>query len=274
VESHSEHPLGKAIVAYARNKGVFFKEITNFSMLPGKGISADLDGKNVLCGNSHYLAENGIDISSRTYEELARLQQQGKAAILASYAGVCCGLIALSDTLRDTARSMVAELLNNQTTTVLLTGDNLQAAEHFAEKAGITSVFAELLPAEKVEHIKELQAKGLNVCMIGDGINDAPALKTANVGVAMGSMGSDIAIEAADIALMGDDIAKIPYLKRLSNATVKTISLNNSISMVFNVITITLAILGILNPVTGALAHNAGSVAVVLNAALLYDRKY
>jgi P-type E1-E2 ATPase len=169
---------------------------------------------------------------------------------------------------------MVEELQKTHTRAVLLTGDNKQTADYFSEQVGITSVYAELLPAQKVERIQSLQMEGRNVCMIGDGVNDAPALKTANVGIAMGSMGSDIAIEAADIALMGDDIAKIPYLKRLSVATVRLIIFNISMSMGFNIINIALSILGILNPVTGALAHNVGSVLVVLNAALLYDRKF
>jgi P-type E1-E2 ATPase len=201
-------------------------------------------------------------------------RRQGKAAILVSYDGKCRGVVTLADTLRAAAKNMVRELKQVRADTVLLTGDNKETADYFARQAGIENVYAALLPAQKAERISMLQNEGKHVCMIGDGVNDAPALKTANVGVAMGSMGSDIAIEAADIALMSDDIGKIPYLKRLSNATVRLIFFNISLSIVFNVIAITLAILGLLNPVTGALAHNAGSVLVVLNAALLYDRKY
>ena len=133
---------------------------------------------------------------------------------------------------------------------------------------------AELLPEEKVQNVKALQASGRNICMIGDGVNDAPALKIADVGVAMGSMGSDIAVEAADIALMSDDISKIPYLKRLSNATVKTIQFSITLSMCINFAAIVLSLLEVLTPVTGALVHNAGSCFVVLIAALLYDRKF
>lgn len=133
---------------------------------------------------------------------------------------------------------------------------------------------AELLPEQKVESIVQMQAENRTVCMIGDGMNDAPALKTADVGVAMGSMGSDIAVEAADIALMSDDIAKIPYLKWLSNTTVKTIKGAITLSMCINFVAVTLSVLGLLNPTTGALVHNAGSCFVVLLAALLYDRKY
>ena len=274
VESHSEHPLGKAIVAYAKEQAVTIKTIEDFAMIPGKGISAYIGGRRILCGNNAYLLENDINIDDNTATVLAQLRRQGKATILVSYDDKCKGVIALSDTLRDTAVSMVYELKKTNTDTVLLTGDNRQTADYFAEQVGIKSIYAELLPADKVERIQALQNEGRKVCMIGDGVNDAPALKSANVGVAMGSMGSDIAIEAADIALIGDDIAKIPYLKRLSNATVKLIFFNITISIIFNIVAIILSILGLLNPITGALAHNVGAVAVVLNAALLYDRKY
>jgi len=158
--------------------------------------------------------------------------------------------------------------------TVLLTGDNQKTAEYFAMQAGITNVKAELLPEEKVQSISEMQEHGNQVCMIGDGVNDAPALKIADVGVAMGSMGSDIAVEAADIALMSDDISKIPYLNRLGKATATTIKLSISLSMCINFVAVTCSVLGILNPTTGALVHNAGSCFVVLIAALLYDRKF
>lgn len=160
------------------------------------------------------------------------------------------------------------------TETVLLTGDDRKAANYLASKIGITEVRAELLPEEKVENVEAMRKAGHRVCMIGDGVNDAPALKSADVSVDTGSMGSDIAVDAADIALMSDDISKIPYLKRLSNATVKTIKASITLSMCINAAAIILSLLGLLNPTTGALVHNAGSCFVVLIAALLYDRKF
>ena len=169
---------------------------------------------------------------------------------------------------------MIEKLHSMHTKAVLLTGDNKQTAAYFAQKVGITEVCAELLPDEKVKHVTDLLQKGTPVCMIGDGVNDAPALKSASVGVAMGTMGSDIAVEAADIALMGDDIGKIPYLKRLSNATVKTIKFSIALSMFINILAVAFSVLGLLNPTTGALVHNAGSVFVVLIATLLYDRRF
>jgi len=273
-ESYSEHPLGKAIVTHAKELGVTIQPISDFRMIPGKGVSAGVGGRNVLCGSSSWLRENSVEIGDNISASLERLRKQGKATVLVSNGGNCKGIVALSDTLRAAAKNMVQELKQTRATAVLLTGDNRQAADYFAEQVGIESVYAELLPAQKVERIQELQKEGRNVCMIGDGVNDAPALKTADVGVAMGSMGSDIAIEAADIALMGDDISKIPYLKRLSNATVKLIKFNISLSMLINFAAIILSVLALLNPITGALVHNVGSVLVVLNAALLYDRKY
>ena len=273
VESYSEHPLGKAVIVYAKEQNITIQPVEDFKMAPGKGISAKLNGKRILCGNHSYLLENDVALDENTMIALEQLRKQGKATILVSFDGACKGIIALSDTLRADAINMIQELKREHADAVLLTGDNKQTADYFAQQVGIKSISAELLPAQKVERIKDLQSKGSYVCMIGDGVNDAPALKTANVGVAMGSMGSDMAIEAADIALMGDDIAKIPYLKRLSNATVKLIVLNISISIAFNLIAIVLSILGLLNPITGALAHNVGSVLVVFNATQLYDRK-
>lgn len=178
VESYSEHPLAKALVSYAKEHGDPLQSIMGFQMLPGKGVQADADGGPVLCGR-------------------------------------CIGAVGLSDTLRESAKDMIQELKQMHTEAVLLTGDHAKTADYFAAKVGISTVHSELVPEQKVMQIKALQRAGKRICMIGDGVNDAPALRTANVGVAMGSMGSDIAVEAADIALMGDDISKIPYLKRL-----------------------------------------------------------
>jgi P-type E1-E2 ATPase len=274
-ESHSEHPLGKAIVEYAKEQGIVPQNqtIEDFIMIPGKGLSAKVNGDSVMCGNSAYLKENDISLNSGAEGLLEQLRAQGKALILVAVNKKCAGIAALSDTLRDSAKNVITELKASRTKTVLLTGDHRQTADYFAEKAGITEVYAGLLPAQKVAKIQELQNAGQKICMIGDGVNDAPALKTAYVGAAMGSMGSDIAVEAADIALMGDDIAKIPYLKRLAKATVKLIKFNIGLSMAINFAAIILSTLALLNPITGALVHNGGSVLVVLNAALLYEKK-
>lgn len=273
-EAKSEHPLGKAIVFHANEKNLTLTETADFQMVAGKGIFANVAGRKLYCGSEKYLLNNGVSIYETVYLTLERLRTEGKASILVAANGDCIGVIALSDVLRPTAREMVQRLSDMNTQTVLLTGDNRTTADYFAKQVGITAVRAELLPEEKVENITLLQNEGKNVCMIGDGVNDAPALKTANVGVAMGSIGSDIAVEAADIALMGDDISKIPYLKRLSHSTLNTIKGNIMLSMTINAVAIAMSVLGLLNPITGALVHNAGSVLVVLNAALLYDRKF
>jgi len=274
VEALSEHPSAKAIVTYAKEQNTAMLAINDFTMIPGKGVSANVGGDTILCGNMKWLEESNVRFDKPVSDALEQLREQGKATILVAKENKCIGVIALSDTLRENAKSMIQELHEAHTEDVLLTGDHAQTAKYFAEQAGITSVHSELLPAQKVEEIQKLQQDGKNICMIGDGVNDAPALKTANVGVAMGSMGSDIAVEAADIALMGDDISKIPYLKRLSDATIKTIKFSITLSMAINFIAIILSILGVLTPTTGALVHNGGSVLVVLIAALLYDRKF
>lgn len=273
-ESKSEHPLGKAIVDYAKNENILLIDSSDFKMTVGKGIIANINDAKVLCGNEKLLLDYNISLDDKVRNKLEALRLQGKASLLIAKNNKCIGVIALSDVLRPEAANMVSKLKNINTETVLLTGDNNLTAQHFAKQVGITQIYSELLPEQKVEKITALQAENHTVCMIGDGVNDAPALKTANVGVAMGSMGSDIAVEAADIALMSDDISNIPYLKRLSNATVKTIKFSITLSMCINFLAVALSILGVLNPTTGALVHNAGSCFVVLIAALLYDRKF
>jgi Cu+-exporting ATPase len=273
-EVRSEHPLGKAIVEYAKKKNIPIPDAEGFRMEAGRGIYAFVLGRTLLCGNEKYLKENGIDIQKKVTDILSDLRNQGKASILIAADGRCIGAVGLSDVLRPTAKEMVEKLCKMDTSAVLLTGDNRRTAEYFARQVGIAVVKAELLPEEKVRNIVQLQKEGRTVCMIGDGVNDAPALKTASVGVAMGAMGSDIAVEAADIALMSDDISKIPYLKRLSNATVRTVKFSISLSLFINFVAIFLSFTGKLTPTTGALVHNAGSIFVVLIAALLYDRKF
>ncbi len=273
-EAKSEHPLGKAIVACAKEKNVPIMESKDFKMTAGKGICAEISGHKFVCGSERFLAENKMILDKEKQDELDRLRGQGKASVLVAEQNECVGIIALSDILRAESKDMVSRLTAMNTRTVLLTGDNKKTADYFAGQIGITEVHAQLLPEEKVQSIQRLQEDKRQVCMIGDGVNDAPALKTADVGVAMGSMGSDIAVEAADIALMSDDISKIPYLKRLGSATVKTIKVSIALSMCINFLAVTLSVLGMLTPTTGALVHNAGSCFVVLIAALLYDRKF
>ena len=273
-EAKSEHPLGKAIVAYAKacNTPVLKSDI--FKMSAGKGIYAEVAGRKLLCGNEKYLLNQGVALNDVIHSALENLRTQGKASILIAEDAKCIGVVAMSDVLRPAAKDMVDRLHGMNTNIVLLTGDNQKTADYFARQVGIRQVRAQLLPEEKVSSIAAIQERGKAVCMIGDGVNDAPALKTANVGVAMGGLGSDIAVDAADIVLMSDDISKLPYLKRLSNATVKTIQFSIGLSMCINILAVALSVLGVLNPTTGALVHNAGSCFVVLIAALLYDRKF
>ena len=246
-------------------------------MTAGQGISAVIDGCRYDLGSEKYMVQalgtpyDSFPASVR--EIMAGLHRQGKASVFAAKEKKLLGVIALSDTLRPEAASVIRELASLGTKAVLLTGDHPEAARYFASQAGITEVHADLMPEEKVREVSALAARG-GVCMIGDGVNDAPALKLADVGAAMGAMGSDIAVEAADIALMTDDLTKVPYLKWLGRATVRTIRGAITLSMCINFIAIILSVLGVLTPTTGALVHNCGSCFVVLLAALLYDRKY
>ena len=273
-ESKSEHPLGKSILEYAKIQNIELQQPEEFKMQSGKGVAAVINNEKIICGNEKFFEELNVKIDENVKTKLSELRLQGKVSVLIAKNQECVGIIALSDVIREEATFIVKKLSAMNTDVVLLTGDNKKTADYFAQKAGIKNVHSELLPEEKVSNIIKLQSEGKTVCMIGDGINDAPALKTANVGIAMGIMGSDIAVEASDIALMKDDISKLPYLKRLANATVKTIKFSISLSMFINFLAIALSVLGMLNPTSGALVHNAGSVFVVLIATFLYDRKF
>ncbi|WP_458455223.1 heavy metal translocating P-type ATPase [Methanobrevibacter sp.] len=271
-EKLSEHPLAKAIVNNAKEAQIDIEEPTDFKMYPGKGVRCENSYGQVYAGNSKFLSENNIKVNIDKY--LDTLKHEGKASIIVALNHEIIGLIGLSDVIREDSKSIIENLHDLGTETILLTGDNTETANYFASQVGIGKVYGNLLPQEKLDWIEKLKSEGKKVCMIGDGVNDAPALKTADVSVAMGSVGSDVAIEAADIALLGDDIGKIPYLKKLSNSTLFTIKANIIISMAINAAAIVCSVLGLLNPVTGAIVHNAGSCLVVLNAALLYDRKF
>ena len=272
-EKRSEHPLAKALVGFAASNGAEICEAEAFSMEAGKGIRARIAGKEVICGSRQLMDEYAIPLQDAD-EAMTLLGNQGKAMVIVAVDGLAAGLVGFSDELRSASMDMLSRLSAMDIRSVLLTGDNARAAGYMASGLGLSEVRSDLLPADKVDAISGLQEEGHVVAMIGDGVNDAPALKMADVGIAMGAMGSDIAVEAADIALMGDDISRIPYLKRLSNATVSTIKLSISLSLCINMVAITLSLLGLLTPTTGALVHNAGSVFVVLIAALLYDRRF
>lgn len=273
LEKYSEHTLAKAVVKQACAENMEISQIKEFSMVPGKGVSGIFDNKKALAGNLLFCQENGIYLNDVSLKKIKELQQQEKAVIIVCYADKAYGIIGLSDTLRPQSPEMIRNLRNMGVETLVLTGDNKIAAKHFAKLAGISEIHADLLPEAKVKKIKSLIRNGHHVCMTGDGINDAAALKAANVGIAMGSVGSDIAIDATDIVLINDNIESIPYLKKLALLTVRTIKINISISMFLNFLGIALSMLGILTPITGAIMHNLGSVLVVLNAASLYDKK-
>ena len=273
-EAKSEHPLAKALINHTSKLNLQLQEAKGFHMEAGRGVCAKVKGIQLRCGNEKYLKDMGVILDKAQLETIEGYKNQGKAIILVADDNECLGVIALSDVLRKETKDIIAKIKDMGVRPVLLTGDNQRAAEHFAKEAGVQELRSDLLPGQKVDTVEELQNNGRKVCMVGDGVNDAPALKTASVGVAMGSMGSDIAVDAADIALMSDDLTQLVYLNRLSKSTLKTIKGNITASMCINAVAVTLSVLGVLNPVTGALVHNAGSCLVVLNAALLYDRKF
>ena len=273
-EAKSEHPIGKAIVSHAIEQDLEILDTTSFTMSVGKGIIAVIKGRELYCGNERFLEEHNIIVSESIQQAINVYRSEGKVSVIIANNEYIIGIITLSDTMRNDAINIISAISSLDMTTVLLTGDSKAAATYIGKKSGVSEIHAELLPGEKVSIIESLQGKQHKVCMVGDGINDAPAMKTADVSIAMGTIGSDIAIETADIALMSDDLSKIPYIKRLSDATIKTIKFSIALSMAINCIAIILSLLEVLTPTTGALVHNVGSCLVVLIAARLYDRKF
>ncbi len=275
VECKSEHPIGKAVVAYARENSIAIKDSTDFEMHVGKGVKAEIDSQNIYCGNEKLIVQHAnVGISKEAEDCVESLRMQGKAVIIAATNDKIIGVIGLSDEIKSSAKDSISALKTAGIENVaLLTGDNERSAQFIGGKVGFTKIYANQLPQDKSSVINSLMQNGEKVCMVGDGVNDAPALKIASVGIAMGTMGSDIAIDSADIAIMGDDISKISYIKKLSNATIFSIKFNITLSMIINISAIVLSIMGVLTPATGALVHNAGSVFVVLNASRLYNKK-
>ncbi|PTX17843.1 Cu+-exporting ATPase [Halanaerobium congolense] len=267
VEAGSEHPLGEAIVQGAKDREIEIKEIKNFNSVTGKGVKAEVDGKEVLVGSRKLMESAGIDTSD--FEgELQRLENEAKTAMLAAADGKMLGIVAVADALKEDSFQAIAELKKLGLETAMITGDNQRTAEAIAKEVGIDHVVAEVMPDGKVDKVKELQSKFGVIAMVGDGINDAPALTQANVGIAIGT-GTDIAIESSDITLVRGDLSSVITAVKLSRATFKKIKQNLFWAFFYNLIAIPVAILGLLHPVIAEMAMATSSISVVTNANLL-----
>ena len=269
VEAYSEHPLGKAITSYYKENNEELLDIQNFTVNPGKGITANLGEKSILVGNLKLIKDVDINLNKDIINISEEFTKKGCTVIYLSIDNKLIGYVALSDILREEAKEVISYIKSQKINPVMLTGDNKNSAQNIASIVGIDGIHPSLLPEDKMNIIKNLEDSKSPTCMIGDGVNDALALKYSSVGISMGAIGSDIAIEASDIALASDDIKNIPYLLYLSKKTMKTIKLNVTFSLALNFLAIILAMTGILNPVVGALVHNLGSVFVILNSAKL-----
>ena len=256
LESKSEHPLAKAIVEYYDNDD--FAYVDDFKMHIGKGISGKIGGSRIIAGNKKLLESENISLNSPGQS------QNGEITIYVAKEGELIGKVYLADTLRESSEQTIKNLKRLRIKTTLLTGDNEKTARYIAKKIKIRNVKSDCLPEDKTDYIAREQILGHKVAMIGDGVNDAPSLKKANVGIAMSKIGSDISVEAANIALINDNIEDIPQLIGIAKKTVRTININIGLALTLNIIAMALAILGILNPIEGALIHNIGSVMVII----------
>lgn len=273
VEQRSEHPLGKAVVQGYQQQGGVLSAPEDFQMLPGRGVAATVEGRRVAAGNAELMQEQGIAPEQIALAEAEQYLAQGCTLIYLVVDGGLAGFLALSDTLRKESARTIEQINALGVQPVLLTGDREEAARSIAQQLKISRLHANCLPEDKLRWIEQYEQNKQPVCMIGDGVNDAPALKKATVGIAMGGVGSDIAVEAADIALVDDEVKELPHLLALSKRMMLTIRCNLTFSMTLNFLAIALAIPGVLNPVVGALVHNAGSVLVIVNSAFLLGWK-
>lgn len=266
----SEHPLGKSVVrCFTEKSRKTPMSPDSFDMIPGEGVTAGINGRLVRAGNLRLMSKAKIQISQQAAQGAEKYLDNGSTVIYIGVNNIFAGYIVLSDTVREESPRLISDLKTLGVRPVLLTGDHGNAASAIGKALEINDIHADCLPEDKLLHIEEYRRGGNSVCMIGDGINDAPALKKADVGIAMGGVGSDIAVDAADIALVRDEIKELPHLFALSGRMMTTIKANMIFSMALNFLAIILAMTGVLNPVVGALVHNAGSVLVIINSALL-----
>lgn len=266
-EKRSEHPLGRAIAAASPTDG---GSVADFTMFAGRGVRAIVEKHDVFVGKLDFLREQGIDVNAASAMEW---EEVGATAIGVACDGVLCGRITLADTMRSDVPEALNRIKAEGITPLLLTGDNEAAAQAIARQAGIQEVHSGLLPEDKQTLIRKYTEEGKAIAMIGDGVNDALALRSAYAGIAMGGIGSDIAVESADAVLVEDNVRRLPYLFSLMRKVMGNIKQNIILSLLINFSAVVLSASGILNPVTGALVHNCGSVLVVVNAARLLGER-
>ena len=264
VESQSEHPLGQAIGFYAEREGAMKHPVLGFRATPGKGVSATLDGAEILAGKPSFLEERGISFTEEVRAAIERLGAQGKTVVVIARGGDVVGAIALQDTPRRGAERVIARLKERGVRTVMLTGDARRVAEAIGGALGIDEVRAELLPADKVAAIEALQKSGRNVAMVGDGINDAPALAQADVGIAIGA-GTDVAIESAGVILIGDRLDDVVSALTLGKASYRTLTGNVIVAVLFNLVGMTLAAFGYITPLLAITFMVVSIFAILLN---------